>query len=112
MKTIIFVLTFLISLNVLAATDCKYILNQEAYWEDASGRLIVGPKTYRCRTMYFGQSGDMITACNKRKEIHKLEKFDFIVDFDGAEANFSVSADLDRTKVVCSGLASQKSSNK
>jgi hypothetical protein len=50
----------------------------------------------------------MLTVCKDPKKKSQPERFDYIVGFDGAEANFDVSAEIGFTKILCSGIATEK----
>ncbi len=52
------------SSSAMANVNCSYVLDDEAYWEDASGVLTVDTRKYNCKTMVIGQRGDMLTICS------------------------------------------------
>lgn len=101
-------LTSTVSTMAFAQPKCSYVLDHEAYWEDATGVLTVDSKKYNCKTLIIGQYADMLTVCKDPKKKSQPERFDYIVGFDGAEANFDVSAEIGFTKILCSGIATEK----
>lgn len=108
------VFLFLITLTSFASSMafakpvCSYVLDSEIYWEDASGVLTVDSKKYNCKTLIIGQDADMLTVCKDPSNNSKPEYFDYVVGFDGAEADFSVSTDVRQEKTLCSGVATEK----
>lgn len=109
MKLILITVSIFVSQLSYASPNCTYVLNQEEYWENASGVLTVDTQVYGCKTIYLGQNGDMRTVCVSPEKLGSSpEVYDFIIYFDGAEANFDVSTDLDMTNILCSGVATTK----
>lgn len=108
MKAVLFFLAvFATSSSAFAAANtCSYKLDQEEYWEDASGDLSFNGREYRCKTIMIGE--DMVTLCSD-KELTDSPNYQFIVAFDGAEADFGVYNTLDFSQgSLCSGQAVTK----
>ncbi len=91
-------------MNALAAPKCKYVLNQEDYWENGAGVLTIGSESYKCESLYLGSYGDIVTAC-KDPLLGLDNVYNYIITFDGAEANFLVSEGLNKSGYVCEGIA-------
>jgi hypothetical protein len=91
-----------------AKPTCSYVLNSEIYWEDASGVLTLDSKKYNCKTLIIGRDSDMLTVCKDPTKTSTPEIFDYIVGFDGAEADFSVSTGIWQNSSICSGVATEK----
>lgn len=101
----------LVSSMAFADTTCTYVLNDEAYWEDASGVLTVGASKYSCKSIVVGEDAEMLTVCKDVKSASRKplpEYFKFTIVFDGAEANFTVRPGIETVKEVCSGVATVK----
>lgn len=105
--TIIGLFVTLLSVTGFAKTHCSYELNNEDYWEDASGVLTVDGKSFNCKTAVL-RDGDSLTLCKQQSSGSGSEVVDYIIRFDGAEAGFVVSTDLDGQNQVCSGTATVK----
>lgn len=105
MKLIAFLIVILSSATSYAAPNCKYVLNQDNYAQNASGKLTVNAIKYRCSDLTIGQ--DIITVC-KNKDTKS--GYDFVVAFDGAEADFGVYAGLNDgiKEPLCNGQATSR----
>lgn len=111
MKQTIVTTSLLFSLFSFAKEqNCSYVLDQEEYWEQADGTLIIDNQTYRCETNYIGQHGDSMTLCKKKAS---SKSYDYVVVFDGAEANYwildSIRFGENDDHVTCKGIAQVKS---
>ena len=110
MKFILSLAALFITTTAFAAPNCKYELNQDNYWDDASGKLTVNAIDYKCETLILGQEGNLVTAC-KDPFTTRENVYDFVVNFDGGEGNFFVSVGLDsanKGKYLCEGIATTR----
>lgn len=104
MKVVLFLSTLALSITSFAAPNCKYVLNQEEYAENASGILTVNAIKYICSDLKIGE--DSITVCKNKKT---KSGYDFVVAFDGAEADYGVYNGLvDGRESLCKGQATVK----
>lgn len=110
MKAALILLTALSTSTAFAANNtCTYKLDQEEYWENASGDLSFGGREYRCESLMIGE--DSVTLCKDKAKIDS-PNYDLVVSFDGAEADFGVYNtlyfNLGGTRVLCAGQAETK----